>query len=255
MKTTILTALSVVGATAAHVVAVKLAPEGAPPAGCTTHFDGEFEISVSEGSSEKRDLSLEVRQASSHRAWDRPGKLRAEADGHSQKQKRAACSAEGILVVTLTDGTLRDAQGRTGYISSDFQLQFDEPPQENAIYTSGFSVCHDSGLLALGPSTQFFKCRSSEFWNLYDRHWAEQCSPVELTVMPCGGESKEGGQVVGTAVVATTIVITLSDGQTQVVTTQAPIPICQIGDGEKPPPLSHPSTQGPVPTQVFQHIC
>lgn len=53
--------------------------------------------------------------------------------------------------------------------------------------------------------------------------------------MPCGGAdtiADEGKVTVGTANVQTTVVIPLSDGQPQVITTTRGIPICQIGDGE-----------------------
>jgi Yeast PIR protein repeat len=98
-----------------------------------------------------------------------------------------ACRAEGTLELTLNDGVLKDAQGRTGYIASNYQFQFDAPPQAGAIYTSGFSVC-GNGSLALGGSNVFYQCLSGSFYNLYDRDWAPQCSPVTietLTIQNC----------------------------------------------------------------------
>lgn len=153
------------------------------------------------------------------------------------KQKRAACSGDGILVAELSDGVISDALNRTGYIASNYQFQFDRPPQSGALYTAGFSHC-SNGSLALGGSAVFYQCRSGSFYNLYDRWWAEQCSPVEILVMPCGGESDndgavdgndEGQHVVATSTVLTTVVVPLGDGQPQVVTTM--VPICQIVDG------------------------
>ena len=82
--------------------------------------------------------------------------------------------------LTLADSQLTDQNGRTGYIASNFQLQFDKPPQAGAIYTSGFSVC-GNGSLALGGSNIFYQCLSGNFYNLYDRHWAAQCSPITLS--------------------------------------------------------------------------
>ena len=93
-----------------------------------------------------------------------------------------ACETPGQLALTLGDGVLKDAQGRTGYIASNFQFQFDSPPQAGAIYTSGFSSC-SNGTLALGGSNIFYQCRSGEFYNLYDRKWAEQCSPVTISIL------------------------------------------------------------------------
>ena len=108
-----------------------------------------------------------------------------------------ACRSNSTLMITLENGVLKDAHGRTGYIASNFQFQFDDPPQAGAIFTSGFSVCHhdahgedgqdggsgNSPTLALGGSKVFWQCLSGHFYNIYDRHWAEQCSPVEVQVL------------------------------------------------------------------------
>ncbi|KAK3360813.1 hypothetical protein B0T24DRAFT_685237 [Lasiosphaeria ovina] len=50
-----------------------------------------------------------------------------------------------------------------------------------------------NGTLALGGSTVFYQCASGNFYNLYDGYWAAQCSPVEMLVMPCGGEDSAAG--------------------------------------------------------------
>jgi hypothetical protein len=144
-------------------------------------------------------------------------------------------------VLTLSDTVLTDAHNRTGYIASNYQFQFDNPPQAGAIYTAGFSAC-TNGSLALGGSAVFWQCASGTFYNLYDRYWAEQCEPALIVALPCGGDSEVGGPqsggasetVVGTQVVTTTMVVPLSDGQPQVVTTTSVVYICQIGDGEFP---------------------
>ncbi|OTA52766.1 hypothetical protein K449DRAFT_390739 [Hypoxylon sp. EC38] len=186
----------------------KLTPTGAAPAGCTGSFDGKFEITVAEVT-EKRSVS--------------------------QPEKRAECGSDGILVSTLKDGSIYDAKDRTGYIASNFQFQFDSPAQAGALYTSGFSLC-ENNILALGDNTTFYRCLSGDFYNLYDRNWAAQCSPVSIIAVPCGSDDPASqipdGQVVGTSVVQTTIVTALPDGQPQVVTTAVPVPICQIGDGQ-----------------------
>ncbi|KAL8846807.1 MAG: hypothetical protein Q9221_008135 [Calogaya cf. arnoldii] len=93
-----------------------------------------------------------------------------------------ACKTEGTLEITLADGVLKDAQGRTGYIASNFQFQFDAPPQAGAIYTTGFSAC-GNGTLALGGSIVFYQCLSGDFYNLYDRSWAPQCSPITINLL------------------------------------------------------------------------
>lgn len=94
----------------------------------------------------------------------------------------AACQSDDTLAITLADSVLKDAKGRTGYIASNFQFQFDAPPQAGAIYTSGFTFC-DNGTLALGGSNVFYECQSGDFYNLYDRSWAPQCSPVTINLL------------------------------------------------------------------------
>ena len=93
-----------------------------------------------------------------------------------------ACQTNSTLSLTLAGGVLKDAAGRTGYIASNYQFQFDGPPQAGAIYTSGFSVC-SNGSLALGGSDVFYQCLSGSFYNLYDRDWAAQCSPVTIETL------------------------------------------------------------------------
>jgi len=93
-----------------------------------------------------------------------------------------ACQTNGTLALTLSNGVLKDSHGRTGYIASNFQFQFDEPPQAGAIVTAGFSVCAN-GSLALGGSNVFYQCLSGNFFNLYDRNWAAQCSPVTINTL------------------------------------------------------------------------
>ena len=90
-----------------------------------------------------------------------------------------ACQRQGTLNVTLTNGVLTDSRGATGYIASNYQFQFDNPPQAGAIYTAGFSMC-GNGSLALGGSAIFYACRSGNFSNLYDRWIAPQCYPVYI---------------------------------------------------------------------------
>ena len=98
-----------------------------------------------------------------------------------------ACRTNSSLEVSLSNGILTDSDGRTGYIAANYQFQFDKPPQAGAIYTAGFSVCAN-GSLALGGSNVFWQCLSGNFYNLYDRYWAAQCSPItieSLTLITC----------------------------------------------------------------------
>ncbi|KAI0864045.1 hypothetical protein F4860DRAFT_466842 [Xylaria cubensis] len=201
MKFTLALASALLGVAnaAPQGVTDQLTPTGAPPAGCTGTFNGNFEITVAQVTKEKRSIP----------------------------EKRAECGSEGTLVVSLSDGTALDAQGRTGYIASNYQFQFDKPAQAGAIFNSGFSVC-ENNIVALGSSKTFYQCRSGSFYNLYDRSWAAQCEPVSIIAVPCGAgtaDQSPDGQVVGTTVVQTTIVTALPDGQPQVVTTSVPVPI------------------------------
>ncbi|KAK5034160.1 hypothetical protein LTS07_003080 [Exophiala sideris] len=105
-----------------------------------------------------------------------------------------SCLTNSTLKLSISNGTLLDARNRTGYIASNYQFQFDGPPQAGAIYTSGWSVCDaDDGsgspTLALGGNTTFYQCLSGKFYNLYTVNWAAQCSPVQLKVtglVQCG---------------------------------------------------------------------
>ncbi|KAJ6438877.1 covalently-linked cell wall protein [Purpureocillium lavendulum] len=187
-------------------------PDGNAPAGCSPSRDGKFQVTIY--SLGKRDVI----------------------------EKRNTCDSEKTLVMTLQNSVLKDAKDRTGYIASNYQFQFDGPPQAGAIYTAGFSSC-SNGSLALGSSTVFYRCLSGSFYNLYDRHWAPQCEPIEIVALPCDGSNPGGNpgnnnpgngghSTVGTSMQVTTVVTVLSDGQPQVVPTTIPIPMCQIGDGQ-----------------------
>lgn len=181
------------------------------------------------------------------------------------------------MTIGLSNGVLTDAQSRVGYIADNYQFQFDGPPQAGAIYTGGFSVC-ENGTLALGGSAIFYQCLSGSFYNLYDRHWAAQCEPILIYVLPCGGNVGQigdgqvtgtgaapavtqiaDGQIQGTSAIA---VSELPDGQPQMPTglisqiadgqiqnpTAAPGPaITQIGDGQVQAPTAVP---GPVISQI-----
>ncbi|ATY60658.1 covalently-linked cell wall [Cordyceps militaris] len=183
-----------------------LKPDGSAPEGCTGTYNGKFEVSIFKLGASKR--SIEKRD----------------------------CSGDQSLVLDLKDGVLTDSKGRIGSIVANYQFQFDGPPaQAGALYTAGFSTCQN-GSLAIGSSTVFYQCRSGDFYNLYDRHWAEQCEAVEIVAMPCSAQKSNGGSPmqspIATSMAVTTIVAALSDGQPQVKTTTIPVPMCQIGDGQ-----------------------
>ncbi|KAF3985980.1 hypothetical protein FT663_03363 [Candidozyma haemuli var. vulneris] len=94
-----------------------------------------------------------------------------------------ACIGNDNLAMTLEKSVLRDGAGRIGAIVSNRQFQFDgPPPQAGSIYAAGWSITED-GLLALGEGTEFFQCKSGDFYNLYDENIAEQCEPVHLSII------------------------------------------------------------------------
>ena len=109
-----------------------IAPEGAPPAGCRPDSDFPFGF---------------------------------EAIPPSERSKGSAtpgttCDSADRLSMNLRSGVLTDKMGRIGSIVANRQFQFDGPPaQAGAIYTGGWTICPD-WLLALGPSTTFYRCSS-----------------------------------------------------------------------------------------------
>ena len=152
----------------------------------------------------------------------------------NQISRQPANCDEGGLILTLADGVLKDQASRTGYMSANYQLQFDDPPQSGALVGDGFAVCPDGNLSLKGNAT-FYECPTSDdAWNLYDRSWAEHCGAVRLIAKRCGGagevvESVGGGE---TAVVPTKVITEMEDGQPRVKSTEVGKVVCQIEDGE-----------------------
>ncbi|MCJ1359739.1 MAG: hypothetical protein MMC33_009741 [Icmadophila ericetorum] len=134
-------------------------PSAAPP-GCVDSLASVFEISV------------------------------VNATGLAKRQilrrQGVTCGGTGTLLIKLTNGKLFDSHGRQGYIASNYQYQFDGPPQAGALITDGFSICPNS-TLALGGSTIFFQCLSGTFFNLYSQSQGGQCSPAFIDTIPCSG--------------------------------------------------------------------
>jgi len=211
-------ALSLLALAASAVTALpqgvtqNIPPPSPAPAGCSPDYSGEFQITV-------------VNVTSS------PSKVKRQSQP---------------LEITLSGGVLKDAQQRTGYIASNYQFQFDGPPQAGAIYTSGFSVC-GNGSLALGGSAIFYQCYSGGFYNLYDRHWAAQCSPIYIEVIGGSGSGSgaappapQASQIPDGQVQATPAPVgQIGDGQVQ----QSPMPVGQIGDGQIQMPQAPPVGQ------------
>ncbi|KAF2842273.1 hypothetical protein M501DRAFT_905951, partial [Patellaria atrata CBS 101060] len=192
-------------ALAAHAFASPLPQSGETSSECSPSYDGEFTITTANVTSSSAKRWLSRRQAQT-------------------------------LELTLSDGVLMDSEDRTGYIASNFQFQFDSPPQANALVTEGFSVCAN-GTLALDGSAMWYQCPSGEINNLYNREWAEHCYPVFIMVSG-GSTSPSASQLPDGQPQATPPVTQISDGQPQ-----APTGVTQISDGQP---------QAPMPTEVTQ---
>lgn len=214
--------LALAGAVAAlpqpSAVTSAIAPSGTIPASCSTNYAGAFEISVVNASTVAK-RSITARKA---------------------------------LTITLANGVLTDDEGRTGYIASNNQFQFDGPVQAGAIYTAGWSVC-SNGTLALGDSAIFYECLSGTFYNLYDESTGDQCTPIFIDVVAISGSSSStsavgaatqltDGQIQATTSTATPKVSQISDGQIQA-TTATPVVVSQISDGQIQMPTAVPVTQ------------
>jgi len=196
-------------------VSSAVAPSSSPPAGCSTSYSGTFEIQV-----------VNVTSSS----------------------KRAVQKRDTALLISLSNGVLTDADGRTGYIAANQQFQFDDPPQAGAIYTSGFSVC-SNGSLAIGGDAVWYQCLSGTFYNLYDASTGAQCSQVYIDVIGAGSSSpttvasqQSDGQITATPAasqqsdgqvtetpVSSAECTEYSDGQPQCASAA---PVTQISDGQ-----------------------
>lgn len=155
----------------------------AAPAGCSPSYSGDFEITIVLPSNTKRDLA---------------------------SRQEATCGQTGNLTLTLNNGNLMDIDGRTGYIASaNSQFQFDKPVQAGGEYAGEFSLCKN-GSIALGPTTTFYQCKSGDFYNLYYTAGAEQCSPVNIDIIPCTVAGSSAAPSTGAAAVSVS-----SDGQPQ----------------------------------------
>lgn len=178
-----------------------------PPSGCQASAPGSFQIqTVNVTSPRKR--SLEARQLA------------------------------GALTLTLQNGILKDQAGRTGYIASNYQFQFDAPVQAGAREQSGFSLC-SNGSLALNNgrasgAAVWFSCLSGTFYNLYSQSQGGQCIPIYILAANQGGGASQisDGQPQATQPGR---VSQISDGQPQASTPRpatTPRPVSQISDGQ-----------------------
>lgn len=165
---------------------------------------------------------------------------------------------DGILTMSLKDGKLTDQAGRTGYIASNYQFQFDGPVQAGALDTDGFGLCSD-GTLSLKGSNLWYQCKSGSFYNLYSKSIGGQCIAIHIVAMMDGQGSGvtqiSDGQPQASAPAVSQIsdgqpqasapaVTQISDGQPQVTGSPAPA-VTQISDGQ-------PQVTGPPAPPVTQ---
>lgn len=182
-------------------VTAVIAPPKPAPAGCSASYPGKFEITVV--------------------GTTAPKKIKRDP-----------------LELTLSGGILKDSLARIGYIASNYQFQFDGPPQAGSIYTAGFSVCNN-GSLALGGSAIWYQCLSGGFYNLYDRWWAAQCSPIYINVIGAGAA---GTTTTGKATLVTSAA-QRGDGQVYATTENV---VTQITDGQIQAPTATERSDGQV---------
>lgn len=98
----------------------------------------------------------------------------------------AAC-ASGYLTLTLVNGTLKDQDGRFGYIAGgNNQFQFDNPVQAGGYGENDFSIC-SNGTIAFRGSTDWYKCDSGAgFYNLYNANISpDACQPAKFLALAC----------------------------------------------------------------------
>jgi len=95
-------ALAAVAYAAPQGVTEDISPDSSAPEGCSTDMTDTFTITTVNVTTSATKRSLRARQADT-------------------------------LEITLAGGKLTDAEGRTGYIASNRQFQFDSPPQTGAV--------------------------------------------------------------------------------------------------------------------------
>lgn len=125
-------------------------------------------------------------------------------------------------IVTLQGGVLKDQNGRTGEIVANSQLQFDEPLQSGALFTSGFSIC-GNGSLAVGGSTVFYQCLSGSFYNLYQQSQGKQCNEVYINTIPCEANGSNPADTSSSSV-PTAMTMTMGPGPATQAPSSAPTP-------------------------------
>ncbi|KAL9632330.1 MAG: hypothetical protein Q9204_003840 [Flavoplaca sp. TL-2023a] len=163
------------------LAALTAAVSAQNPPGCQSDFDGYFVIKPTLINQEEAQVGNEAKMFKKR-----------------QQNIRTICGSEPI--VTLEGGVLTDQEGSTGSVVANTQFQFDNPVQEDALFTSGFSVC-ENNTLAVGGSAVFYQCLSGNpeapedpaqlFNNLYTQPQgptggeADQCDSIYIEVIGC----------------------------------------------------------------------
>lgn len=90
------------------------------------------------------------------------------------------------------------------------RFQFDAPPQNGSIYTSGFTICKDDMLL-LGNQTVWWACDSESYANIYDSKFASYCVGIYLYARNPNANSTDSGDAAATGTATSTESATVSE--------------------------------------------
>ncbi|KAL8657443.1 MAG: hypothetical protein Q9226_001915 [Calogaya cf. arnoldii] len=234
------------------LAALTAAVSAQNPPGCQSDFDGTFVIKPVLVNAEEAQVGNEAKMFK------------------RQQTVRTICGSTPI--VTLEGGILKDQAGRTGNIVANTQFQFDSPLQENALFTSGFSVC-ENNTLAYPGSAIFYQClsgnpndpenRDALFNNLYTQPQgptggeADQCDQIYIEVLGCqpspeqsssfGLTATGGSQATSSASSPQATPATSTEASVEPATTQtsaAPYPTANNGTA----PVASASGSGSPPT-------
>ncbi|KAL8710129.1 MAG: hypothetical protein Q9220_005212 [cf. Caloplaca sp. 1 TL-2023] len=204
------------------LAALSAAVSAQTPPGCSTNSGGTFVI--------------------------QPKNITDSPTQFDKRQVKTICGSTPI--VTLTNGVLKDQNGRTGEVVANAQFQFDNPLQSGAIFTDGFSICQNSSL-AVGGSTIFYQCLSGTFYNLYQASQGKQCNAVYINTIACESSGSTSASIGSSSSASTTSMMTSSAAApatpATTMTTPAPAPApAPSAPAAVPYPVSN--TTAPAPS-------
>merc|ERR1711964_565566 len=192
------------------------APETPSPAGCQQSYDGEFQITIVNGSS----TAMAKRQTST-------------------------CGQANLLTAKLADGVLTDAQGRIGSIVANYQFQFDGPPPQ-AGGSAVFYACKSGDFSNLYDRAWAAQCEPV-FLNVLPcgssggAGQQPDGQPTFTSAAPPVSQIGDGQPQATTAV--NPPITQIGDGQVQGPTAPSMPPVTQISDGQIQVPTGVPVTQ------------